>query len=84
MLPPASIFKDVATDQCQIFAPPAHEYAMDGTANILSRALKIMDEQQDLVAYTENPFEPDPIFEEHEEEYMVAPLEPQSFANFAW
>ena len=57
--------------------------ALGNTADILSRALKLMDEQEDLVSYTENPFEPSPILED-KEPFFAEPLESQSFANFAW
>ena len=79
----SSSLKDAAVPS-PFHAPPSLGCVLSNTADILSRTLKIMDEQEDLVSYTENPFEPDPILEKNEDDFLIEPLESQSFANFMW
>ena len=74
---------DSLSRRAMIVTPPPVSSPFAGfgkTADTLARALEIMDEHEELVSYTENPFEPKPIIEEQVEQ----PLEALSFANFAW
>lgn len=76
--------RDVSLAQSPFLASPSFGGRASNSADILARALKIMDEQEDLVSFTENPFEPSPILEDEGEAPLEEPLESQSFANFVW